>query len=113
MGDRKVAFYFVMETTEQKLTNLRKKRDALMTSFFWVGLQIAVIFGVPAAIAAVLGTYLDKGEGNFFVTLFLILAFITSWIIVIFVYRKHSKKMAVIEDEIAEVKRGLDKKEDI
>jgi uncharacterized membrane protein (DUF485 family) len=101
-----------MQEIEQKLTELRKKRDALMTSFFKLGLQIALIFGVPAAIAAFFGTQLDKGrEGNTFVTIFLICSFIISWVIVIRIYRKQSSKIEAIESEIRELKEKLPKKE--
>jgi hypothetical protein len=100
-----------MEQIEQKLRDLRKKRDSLMTSFFWLGLQIALIFGVPAAIGAVLGTYLDRSrEDSLFTTIFLASAFILSWVVVYFRYKKYSTELYAVESEIADIKSGLDTK---
>jgi hypothetical protein len=101
-----------MDEIEQKLTTLRKKRDSLMTSFFWLGLQIALIFGVPAALAAVLGTWLDKSrEDSLFTTIFLVTAFILSWVMVYFRYKKYSTELYAVESEIADIKSKLDTKD--
>lgn len=100
-----------MDDIQQKLTDLRKKRDALMTSFFWLGLQIALIFGVPAALGAILGTQLDKSrEDSLFTTIFLISAFILSWVVVYFRYKKYSTELYAVESEIAVLKSGLETK---
>ncbi len=111
MGDRKGCFLFCMHEIEQKLTALRKKRDTLMTSFFWLGLQIALIFGVPAAIGAIAGTQLDKArEDSLFTAIFLVSAFILSWVIVYFRYKKYSRELYAVESEIADLKSELDTK---
>jgi Na+/melibiose symporter-like transporter len=102
-----------MEDIDKKLTDLRKKRDALMTGFFKLGLQIALIFGIPAGIAAVAGTQLDKGrEGSLFTFIFLGCAFLLSWVIVIRIYQKQSSKIESVENEIRDIKASLPKKEE-
>jgi Na+/melibiose symporter-like transporter len=102
-----------MEDINKQLTDLRKKRDALMTSFFKLGLQIALIFGIPAAAAAILGTQLDKArEGSTFTMIFLGCAFVLSWAIVIRRYQKQNAKIEAVEKEIRDLKESLPKKEE-
>ncbi len=104
---KRLLFLF-MDNIEQKLKDLRKKRDSLMTSFFWLGLQIAFIFAVPAALGAFLGTYLDKGKDKaIFTTIFLVCAFVVSWVMVYFRYKKYSRSLEAVETEIADIKKEL------
>lgn len=100
-----------MQEIEQKLTDLRKKRDSLMTGFFRMGLQIALIFAVPAAIGVILDKTLFADKGNTFISVFLACSFVLSWMIVIRMYRIQSKKVEAIESQIKELKQNLSTKE--
>lgn len=84
-----------------ELKELEEKRDKEVTGFFWLGLQIAVIFAVPAFSAAFIGKSLAEKFSNKNITTFLLMAsFIFSWVVIIFLYNKKSKKMKEIENQI-------------
>ena len=88
-----------------KLKELEAQRDREVTGFFWLGLQIAFIFGIPAFTAAIVGKKLsEKFGGDQWVTICLVISFIFSWLIIIYVYKKKSKKIKEIEDKIKELK---------
>jgi len=92
-----------------KLEELREKRDKEITGFFWLGLQIAFIFGIPAFIAVVIGRKLVNMTGqDFYLTLCLIFSFVISWIFVIYLYKKKSKKLNSLEKEIKRIKENKD-----
>ena len=94
--------------TEKDIKNLEKKRDQAMTGFFWLGLQIAFIFGIPAFIAAFIGKKLSEGSGNKnIIIISLFISFILSWSIIIYIYRKKSKNMKKIEDEIRTLRKKV------
>lgn len=99
---------------EEQLKKLIDKRDRLTTSFFWLALKIALIIGIPAFVAAYFGKKLDSAAGKhfFYTFIFLVLAFILSWIIIYFQYKKLSKKLEAADAEIGEFKKGSEKKDD-
>lgn len=94
---------------EERLKQLMKKRDAITTAFFWLGLKIALIFGIPAFLGAFFGRKLDKaqGDGWLFTIVFLALAFVSSWVIVYFQYKKISKKLKAVDEEIISLKKEI------
>ena len=47
------------EQVKAQLKDLYQKRDKYITNFFWLGLKIALIFGVPAFVGAFLGIFFD------------------------------------------------------
>lgn len=90
------------------LEELEKQRDAFVHKLFWLGLKIAVIFAVPAVGAALLGKHFDAqsaNEGRMFTIIFLVIAFIGSWIITIREFSKINKKIHTIESQIKVLKQ--------
>lgn len=94
-----------------ELEELRKKRDGFITRIFWLGFEIALIFGIPAALGAIAGTKLDKiyNTGNKIVSFILMGTFIFSWIIVICKYKKISSEIDKIENKIKILKEKAQK----
>lgn len=94
-----------------EIKELEEKRDKLITGFFWLGLQIAVIFAIPAITVAIVSKKIILATGfkpaN---SIGLAISFIFSWIIVIYIYKKKSKKMKIIEDEIKVLRKQEIKK---
>lgn len=96
---------------EQELKDLTQARDRVTTGFFWLGLKIAIIFGIPAFWAAFLGKRLDLAQGGGFTwrIAFLVIAFFLSWTIVYFEYKKLSKKLQKFDKDIKTLKEDLEK----
>ncbi len=94
---------------QTELKNLIQKRDRITTGFFWLALKTALIIGIPAFIGAYFGKKLDAANGKnlFFTLIFLAVAFVISWTIIYFEYKKVSKKLKDIEEEIKEIKKEL------
>ncbi len=89
-----------------ELEKLQAQKESEISGFFWLGLQIAFIFGIPAAVAVFIGKKLSAiWAGNSWVTICLVISFIFSWIIIIIIYRKKSKKINTIEARIREIKK--------
>lgn len=95
---------------QEELKNLIQKRDKITTGFFWLSLKIAFIIGIPAFIAAFFGKRLDleKGTNFTFTGIFLVVAFILSWVIIYFQYKKLSVKVKDVEDKIKELRKDLE-----
>jgi uncharacterized BrkB/YihY/UPF0761 family membrane protein len=82
------------------IDTLIQKRDKEITGFFWLGLQIAFIFGIPAFLALYIGKKLSELSGNKYTVISLAISFIFSWVIVIIIYRRKAKKLKILEDQI-------------
>lgn len=82
---------------KNNLQDLKAERERWITRIFWLGLEIAVIFALPAALGAWLGTRLGGGTTRI---LILVGTFILSWTIVIVRYRQTTKKLQSIEAKI-------------
>ena len=105
-----MSLVFVYEDI-MEIEELEKKRDEAMTGFFWLGLQIAVIFAIPAITAAIVSKKIALQTGfKGATTIGLGISFIISWIIVIYIYRKKAKKMKEIEDKIRTLRKQEIKK---
>lgn len=89
----------------EELIRLQKEREKFITRIFWFGFEIALIFGVPAAIGAFLGVKLG-GDKMLIATL--VPAFVLSWVIVIIRYRQIAKKMNYLDSRIKELKELKD-----
>lgn len=87
---------------DKKLKQLQTQREQWITRIFWLGLEIALIFAIPAALGAWIGTRLGGGDLR---TGILVGTFILSWVIVIHRYNQMSKKMKTLDSEIAQLKR--------
>lgn len=95
---------------EQELQNLRTKREHHITRIFWLGLEIAVILGIPAALAAVIGTKVF--DGGTMLLVLLACAFVLSWTIIIWRYQTLSKKMERLDTRIQELKNQIEQSSD-
>lgn len=93
--------------SENNLQNLRKEMEKKTTGVFWLGIHIAFIFAVPAALGAFLGVYLDNlyKTGKSITIAILTITFISSWVVTTFKYRKASKELMALEEKINRVKR--------
>lgn len=93
---------------EEQLKPLIKKRDALRHRMFLLILEIAFWFGIPAFGAFFLGNYVDdmKGTGNKYLLIFLVIAFILSWVGVIWRTSTLTKKLTEAEKEVREARES-------
>ncbi len=87
------------------IEELKQKRERLINGFFILILEIAFIFGIPAIIAVLLGKHLDTTGSKKYTAICLAFAFILSWIIVVFLYRKKTKELAETEELIKNKKQ--------
>jgi uncharacterized membrane protein (DUF485 family) len=94
-----------MTENEKKLEELKTEKDKFRDLAFLEMIKIFFVFAVPAALAFWLGTKLDKNldKGHFYVLIFLGIAFVLSWVMVIFIYKKLNTKMKKNEVEIADL----------
>lgn len=94
---------------QEELKNLIAKRDSVTTGFFWLALKTALIIGIPAFVGAYFGKKLDNAQGKslFFTLIFLAVAFVISWTIIYFEYKKVSKKLKDLEDRIKDIRKDL------
>lgn len=86
------------------LKELTQKRDDIVTSFFWLALHIAFIFGIPAVLAAFIGNKINSIyniKGVEFLLLFF--AFVLSWAIIA---REYKRKTKILNDLDAEIKEA-------
>jgi len=90
----------------QELEQLKNQREKQITGIFWFGLEIAIIFAVPAIIAALVGKKL-LGGGAFLFAL-MVLAFLFSWTVMALRYRQMSKKMKKLDDRILSLKKEIE-----
>ncbi len=82
--------------------SLYKEREKYRQKAFLMMLEVAVIIAIPAVVAAILGTHLDKNntESNFYTVILLAFSFIFSWVIIIIKYKKFNKKVKEIDKQI-------------
>ncbi|PIR38341.1 MAG: hypothetical protein COV34_01915 [Candidatus Zambryskibacteria bacterium CG10_big_fil_rev_8_21_14_0_10_42_12] len=100
-----------MEMNTEKTPDIQpliKKRDALRHRMFLLILEIALWFGIPAFGAFFLGNYIDDiyGTGHRYLLIFLIIAFVLSWVAIIWRTKTLSKKLAEAEKEVREFKES-------
>jgi len=94
-----------------EIEKLEKQRDQEITGFFWLGLQIAFIFGIPAFLAVFISKKIILLTGNKnATTIALVISFILSWVIVFIIYQKKSKKLKIIEDNIKKLRKEANNK---
>lgn len=91
---------------EEKIKELTSKREFWRTKIFWLALEIAFIFGIPAFAALFMGKALDKHFETERTILFslLVVAFISSWFMVAYRYKSVKKSLDSIEKELSELK---------
>ena len=105
------AGFFVFKTMEkdnQNLDNLKIKSENLRHKAFMQMIYIAFIFAIPAGIAFFVGNYFDNlhDSGRQFKLIALPIAFVLSWVITIFQYRRIDKEFKEVERKIKEEKEN-------
>lgn len=85
-----------------ELDKLKKQKDEYINKIFYLGLKIALIFGIPAVAGALIGKRVDAkyDSGNKFTMIILVCTFILSWIITIVMYNNLAKKIKKVERDI-------------
>lgn len=93
--------------SEDKVKKLKEKREYWRTRVFWLLLEIALIFGVPAAIGVLIGRWVEVryGFGDKFTIGILFLTFIFSWFLVFIRYKQVKGKLDEIDKEIEREQR--------
>lgn len=94
---------FDKKAAESRLESLTQERDAYVARVFMLIIKIIAIFLIPALIAVLLIWHFGK-EITWYV---LPVSFIFSWSIVIMLYRKISKKMKQLDQELKEAREAL------
>jgi ATP/ADP translocase len=89
---------------EKEIQRLANIRDHYQTKAFWMMLEIAFVFGLPAAGAFFLGRKLDSiyGTGRTIILSLLVGAFILSWVIVIIRYRQLDRELKKADKDFQE-----------
>ena len=103
-GKRKSVSGFFCLPSRMPTTNLKDlqaQKEQWINRIFYLGLEIAAIFAIPAALGAWIGTRLGGGTIR---TGILVGTFVFSWLIVIWRYRQTMKKMRQIDAAIQEEK---------
>lgn len=88
---------------KERLEKLEKERDDHVTRIFWAGLEIAGLFAVPLVVAILIGLKIG-GDAKWIA---LPIAFIFSWVLVVFRFKKLSKKMKKIDKEINDLRKEI------
>lgn len=78
---------------------MEQQRDAYASKILPLGIKIAVIFLIPAAIAVLLNKFL-----NVPIRYTLPVAFLLSWYGVIMIYRKTSREVRALDQKIKELR---------
>lgn len=87
----------------EKLEKLEKEREKQVTRVFWMGLEIAVLFAVPLAVAVIIA----KIFGGYVTWIALVVALIISWSLMIRLYRRVSRRMQGLDTEIKSLRQEL------
>lgn len=87
----------------EELKKLEKERDNHVTRIFWAGLEIAALFAAPLVLAILIGLKIG-GNAKWIA---LPIAFIFSWILVVFRFNKLSKKMKKLDKDINDLRNEL------
>jgi Flp pilus assembly protein TadB len=87
---------------QEEIQRLEKERSDATTKIFRLGLEIAVIFAVPAILVAVLAAPRLTTNVTF---ILLVITFVLSWVVIIARYKKVHKKMTALDARIRELKQ--------
>ncbi len=76
-------------------TDNQKKQKELRTKAFWIAFEMIFVFGVPAALAMLVGEWLteERGMEDWVTYALLALAFVSSWVIVYYRVRWLAQEM--------------------
>lgn len=82
------------------LKELEQKRDAYTTRIFWLMFEMIFIFGIPAIIAVYLAKKLSAHTEMNLGAIFLFISFVLSWLIVGVKYKKQTKILNDLSEQI-------------
>lgn len=90
------------EETKNSIGQLKERQELLRKKSFFMLIEIAFIFGIPAVIAFIAGGSLDErfGTGNTIILSSLAFAFMLSWAIMIIRFRSLQKQFKEIAEKI-------------
>ncbi len=91
------------------LKELEQKRDAFTTRIFWLMFEMIFIFGIPAVIAVYLAKQFSAQTEMNLSAIFLFVSFVLSWFIVGMKYKKQTKILNDLNEQI-KVARELENK---
>lgn len=92
------------------LKELEQKRDAFTTRIFWLMFEMIFIFGIPAVIAVYLAKKLSAANTDMnWSAIFLFVSFVFSWFIVGIKYKKQTKILNDLNEQI-KIARELENK---
>lgn len=90
------------DNAESDIIKLEKEREGHVTKLFWLALQIAFIFLIPALIGVFISIQFFSRQVLWYVLPF---TFIFSWVIVIIIWRKMNKILTKLDKDILELKK--------
>ncbi len=93
---------------DQELQKLKNQREKQITGIFWFGLEIAIIFAVPAIFAALIGKKLIGG--GVWLIFLMTVAFIFSWTVMGLRYKRLNKRMKKLDDKIFSLQKEIENK---
>ncbi|MDP3989226.1 MAG: AtpZ/AtpI family protein [bacterium] len=93
-------------TPGQHLKELKEKRRKISDRIYYLIIEIAFIFALPAFGGLWFGMYLDGrfGTKRRYTLIVLLLSFMVSWLLVIARYRRVTRALKEVEDEIKKVR---------
>lgn len=96
---------------KESLAELKARRERYRHKAFVMMLEVAVIFGLPAAVAFFGGKSVDQkyGGGHKFLFIFLAIAYIFSWVIIFWRYRKLKREIDAVDQAIRAAKNRENK----
>ena len=91
----------------QKIEEAEKLRERFRAKTFRMMLHIALIFGIPAALAAVVGTKIDAAQatGRTWTLILLGVSFVVSWVLMIRMYIRLNKEAKEVDRAVREAKK--------
>jgi len=91
----------------KEIKRLAQVRDHYQTKAFWMMLEIAFVFGLPASGAFFLGRKLDHlyDTGRTIILSLLAVAFVFSWVVVIVRYRQLDRELKKADQALQAAKK--------
>jgi hypothetical protein len=88
-----------MTQTHETLDDIQRKKDALGHKTFWMALQVLFVFGIPAFVGFHSGNWLNQNTGlaPHARKMTLAIAFILSWLIIIYQYKKLTRSFRALD----------------
>ena len=98
----------------QKLEELKEKRSQQQHKIYLIAIEIIFIFGIPAVVAVFVANWINESfsiDRTLALIVLLLLAFVSSWVILFARLKKVNKELTVINKQIREEEEGQPRKE--